>query len=241
MRRRWLYGLFSLLILALSGCGGVQSGQQAVCTAETFIPNYVPRLERLLHWGGFPVRVYFVKDENYTELRQSIALQGFDQWVERSEMKIHYQLVDSQESAQIVVRFDPSTRDGLTEYRFRTNGQLVSATISIGVKGNSAVDIRSVAAHEFGHALGIGGHSDNPADMMYPTFASGIPLQITERDFNTLKTAYCNLFLKGEPSRAVPADETLLHFTIRCGTPGCASAQEHNNKQADCSKSPTMR
>ncbi|GBC92098.1 hypothetical protein HRbin15_00562 [bacterium HR15] len=217
MRRRWWYGLLSLLALILSGCGGVQSGQQAVCTAETFTPNYVPRLERLLHWSGFPVSVYFVRDANYTELRQSFALQGFDQWVERSEMKIRYRLVDSQERAQIVVHFDPTTRDGLTEYTFRTNGQLVSATISIGVKGNSAVDIRSVAAHEFGHALGIGGHSDNPEDMMYPTFISGIPLQITERDFNTLKTAYCNLFMEGDASRAIPPDETLLHFTIRCG------------------------
>lgn len=217
MYRRWLYGFLVALILILSGCGGVQSGRQAVCTAETFTPNYVPQLKHLLHWSGFPVRVYFVKDENYTEVRQSLALQGFDQWVEISELKIRYQLVDSQGNAHIVVRFDPTTRNGLTEYSYRSSGQLVSATITIGVKGNSAVDIQSVAAHEFGHALGIGGHSDNPADMMYPTFISGIPLQITARDFNTLKTAYCNLFLEGNPSRVAPSDEPLLHFTIQCG------------------------
>ncbi|MCS7065215.1 MAG: matrixin family metalloprotease [Fimbriimonadales bacterium] len=219
MRKRWLYGWLGVLVLVLSGCGGVQTGQQAVCTASTFTPNYVPQLERLLRWGGFPVRVYFIKDESYTELRQSLALQGFDQWVEISELKIHYQVTDSPESAHIVVRFDPTTRDGLTEYRFRTNGLLVSAEINIGVKGNSAVDIRSVAAHEFGHALGIGGHSDDPADMMYPTFTAGIPLQITPRDFNTLKTAYCNLFLEGESSRAIPSEEPLLRLTIRCGEP----------------------
>ncbi len=217
MYRRWLYGLMGALALALSGCGGVQSGQQAVCTAETFTPNYVPKLERLLHWSGFPVRVYFVRDEHYNEIRQSLALQGFDQWVETSEMKIRYQLVDSQEQAQIVVRFDPTTRNGLTEYTFQANGRLVSASISIGIKANSAIDIQSVAAHEFGHALGIGGHSDDPADMMYPTFVSGIPLRITTRDFNTLKTAYCGLFLNDTSSRSAPADEGLIHFTIRCG------------------------
>jgi hypothetical protein len=207
------------LVLALYGCGGVQSGQQAVCSAETFTPNYVPLLQHLLRWNSFPVRVYFVRDENYTELRQSLALQGFDQWVEISGMKVRYVLVESEDQAQIKVRFDPTTRDGLTRYTYRPNGLLVSAEISIGVRGNGAVDIRSVAAHEFGHALGIGGHSDNPADMMYPTFVAGVPLQITTRDFNTLKTAYCALFLEGAVSRVMPADETLLHGYIRCGEP----------------------
>ncbi len=218
MQKRWLYGLLVALALGLGACGGVQTGQQAVCTAETFTPNYVPKLERLLHWNGFPISVAFVKDESYTPVRQAIAQEGFDQWVEYSGLRIRYVVVESTENAQVVVRFNPGTRDGLTRYTYRSNGLLVRAEVSIGVKGNSAVDIRSVAAHEFGHALGIGGHSDNPADMMYPTFTSGIPLQITERDFNTLKTAYCDLFLESRaPAHRVFPDEPLLHLTIRCG------------------------
>ncbi len=218
MQRRWLCGLLVTLALGLGACGGVQTGRQAVCTAETFTPNYVPKLERLLHWGGFPVSVAFVKDESYTPVRQAIAQEGFDQWVEYSGLKIRYVVVEGTENAQVVVRFDPSTRNGLTEYTFRPNGLLVRAEVSIGVKGNSAVDIQSVAAHEFGHALGIGGHSDNPADMMYPTFISGIPLQITERDFNTLKTAYCDLFLQSRAlAHGESPDEPLLRLTIHCG------------------------
>jgi hypothetical protein len=220
MRRRWVYGWLIAIVLLTSGCGGLQSGQQALCTAETFKPNYVrsPEMERLLRWRSFPVRVYFEKDENYSGMLQSIALHGFDQWVEATEMKIRYQVVDSRESAHIVVRFDPNTRDGKTHYHFYPNGELEHADIYIGTKGNNRIDIQSVAAHEFGHALGIGGHSVNPNDMMYRTYTSGVPLRITESDLNTLKTAYCNLFLqRSRPVPTVLPNEPLLQHTIHCG------------------------
>ncbi len=221
--RRWVYGWLIGIVLLTSGCGGLQSGQQALCTAETFQPNYVrsPQMERLLYWSTFPVRVYFEKDENYSETLQSIALHGFDQWVEATEMKIRYQLVDSREAAHIVVRFDPGTRDGKTRYRYQLNGQLVHADIDIGIKGNNRIDIQSVAAHEFGHALGIGGHSVNPNDMMYATYTSGVPLRITESDLNTLKTAYCNLFLQRGRAPMIPPNEPLMQHTIHCGGSAC--------------------
>jgi hypothetical protein len=220
MQRRWLYGwLIGAIALLTNGCGGSQSGQLWICNAETFQPNYVrsPEMERLLRWSRFPVRVYFEKDENYSEILQSIALQGFDQWVEATEMKVRYQVVDSKEDAQIVVKFRSDTRNGKTNYRYYTNGELAHADMYIGTVGNNSVDIRSVAAHEFGHALGIGGHSINPEDMMYPTYTSGVPLRITERDLNTLKTAYCDLFLQRGRAPAAPPNEPLLHGTIRCG------------------------
>ncbi|MEN3001621.1 MAG: matrixin family metalloprotease [Armatimonadota bacterium] len=220
MHRRWLHGLLGALALILSGCGGVQqSGQQAICTDQTFVPNYVPQLDRLLRWSGFPVRVYFVKDEHYTPLRQSLTLKGFDQWVDATELKVRYQVVNEEKDAQIVVRFVPSLPPplaGQTNFSFYTNGRLVRAEMQITTKGRSAVDIQSIAAHEFGHALGINGHSSNPADMMYATFTPNTPLQITARDLNTLKTAYCDLFWTGSRSPGVPAGEPLLRCTIRC-------------------------
>ena len=65
-----------------------------------------------------------------------------------------------------------------------------------------ASDLEAAAAHEFGHALGIEGHSKDPADLMYFQHTVGQPWTITARDLNTMKMAYLPLFA---PSRAFPA------------------------------------
>jgi hypothetical protein len=90
-------------------------------------------------------------------------------------------------------------------------------TVEIGVLGNNPIDIRSVAAHEFGHALGIAGHSQDPSDMMFETYVTNVPLKITQSDLNTVKTAYCNYFLGRTRTALPPSDETPVEATIVCG------------------------
>ncbi|MCS7208767.1 MAG: matrixin family metalloprotease [Fimbriimonadales bacterium] len=219
MWKRIYFGLTFTVALLLVGCGGgTQSGEQRVCSADTFKPNYVPQLERLLYWERFPVTVGFERDAHYSDYYRTLALQGFNQWVEATGNVVRYQVVDNPDAAQIRVSFKPNTRNGLTTYTYYpSSGRLVSAKVEIGVQGNNPVDIRSVAAHEFGHAIGIAGHSTDPNDMMYPNFTSNVALKVTPSDLNTVKTAYCNYFLK--PSRAAPrpTDETPVEATIVCG------------------------
>ncbi len=45
--------------------------------------------------------------------------------------------------------------------------------------------VRSAIRHEFGHALGIWGHSDDPGDVMYPAQVAQ-PGEVSARDLNTL-------------------------------------------------------
>ena len=49
--------------------------------------------------------------------------------------------------------------------------------------------LQRCAAHEMGHILGLSGHSDDPADVLYPALnpAQGT---VTERDRNTLRVLY---------------------------------------------------
>ena len=53
---------------------------------------------------------------------------------------------------------------------------------------------RETAAHEFGHALGINGHSDTGLDVMYSAHILTAGKGLSVRDVNTLRTAYCNVF-----------------------------------------------
>ncbi len=214
VRRLWLLGL-----VVLAGCGGTgtKTGRNTVCSPDTFTPNYVRQLERLLYWEQFPVRVYFEQDEHYTPVLESIALEGFNQWIEATGNRILYQRVQRREQAQVIVKFDPTTRNGLTTYTYYpSTGRLVEAEVSIGIQGNRPVDIRSVSAHEFGHALGIGGHSPFAEDMMFATFVSGVPLVVSERDLNTIKVAYCERFLARSRSTPQP-EEPVVRWTIHCG------------------------
>lgn len=222
-RRAWSAALAVLVGVGLARCGGdgTQSATQQVCSADTFVPNYVKQLERLLYWDSMPLRVYFERDEHYTELYHTLALNGFTQWVEASANKVRFVEVETPESAQVVVNFDPSTTGGLTTYTYYpSSGRMVKAEIKIGTASPNWVDIQSVAAHEFGHALGIGGHSSDPNDMMYPTYVSNRALSITNQDLNTLRTAYCALFLGRAPTqRSAHPPETPLKITIKCPCP----------------------
>jgi len=205
------------LVTLMAGCGG--SGEQRICSSDTFVPNYVRDLQHLLYWERFPVTVYFERDANYSDYYRTLALQGFDQWVEATGGVVRYQEVSNPDGAQIRVSFKPDTRNGRAHYTYYpSSGRLVKVRVEIGTQGNNPIDIRSVAAHEFGHALGIGGHSKNPEDMMFATYPTDVPLKISQSDLNTLKTAYCSYFLLSRTRTALPpSDETPVEATIVCG------------------------
>lgn len=199
-----LWGLW-LIALLPSGVGLSRTGQMQICTEDSFTPNYISQLDALIRWREFPVRLYFVRDEHYTSKRQQLAIEGFQQWVRLTNEKIRFVLTDEEQEAQIRVRFDPSTAAGRTECTYYPERrELDKVEIVIGVRGDVPANIQSVSVHEFGHALGIVGHSDDPKDAMYPRYIVGVSARLSQRDLNVIKTAYCELF---EGGRVLPMEE----------------------------------
>lgn len=75
----------------------------------------------------------------------------------------------------------------------RNTGKAFTVEVVLILEGDGTVgelsqeEMRTVCLHEFGHAIGLWGHSPHPGDVSYPTAAAQRP---TARDINTLRSLY---------------------------------------------------
>lgn len=203
--------LFCFLAFAGIVFGGLPAQAASVSPADRYAPNYARVAGvRLLHWAHFPLRVYLAPSGAATDERKKSALAGFDQWVRATDGIVQYHVVSVRSQADLIVSFearstvssDPGAA-GSTGVGF-SGPVLKKADMQLATEGLTPGDLQSVAAHEFGHALGLNGHSDLPDDLMYPTATRYMtfdlvpvpspPRGITPRDLNTLKVCYPALF-----------------------------------------------
>jgi hypothetical protein len=152
-------------------------------------PSYAAKIKQRARWHRFPLRVAFKQDANHAPELERDALRGFDQWVDATQGVVDFDVVGSTTSANVVVRFDPERSGGLTTTRFYRD-RLAFAEVIVGTRHSRSVDVEAIAAHEFGHALGLSGHSDYGRDVMYAVHMQGRPARLTERDINTLAALY---------------------------------------------------
>ena len=163
--------------------------------------TYADALTNELHWGHFPIRVAFTNSmSSDREKLDEIAQRGFNQWVKATQGEVKYEVVSTPARADVTVTYEvvparPFTggKLGTTGFNYnKTRRQLFHADMHLNVwEGMTRRDLErfeNTAAHEFGHALGINGHSPNPDDLMY--FTSSQSDGVTARDLNTLKQAY---------------------------------------------------
>ncbi len=146
-------------------------------TAAMVVSPGQPRSEAvddLDDWPQLPVRVFIAADSGQEKQWARTATAGFDQWVRATRGVVSYTRVDAASDAQITVRFVPVPivpghpgLVGLTT-TFWLDHVLQEAEIVLATGGKTPGDLQTAAAHEFGHALGISGHSRDPDDLMFP-------------------------------------------------------------------------
>jgi len=203
---------FAFLVTAAVSLGFLSDATaQAVAS-----PDYVhaPDMRRLLHWTHFPILVYFTPGALTTKERKDSTLAGFDEWVHATRNFAKYQVVTTEAQANVTVTFLPEStvpgKDGATgntRITFLESAVIKHVRMVLATANISPLDLQATACHEFGHALGIDGHSDDPDDIMYPILTCMLgeidfpaPVHaITQRDLHTLKACYPALGLSSSP------------------------------------------
>lgn len=222
---------------AFGGCGGgatTSTGTTATTSSTsstattagscfaTYVPNYSdaintstnPNVEGNFYtWANLPIKIFFVVDSFWSSGLQTATLAGFDSW-NSTVGGASYTIVSSSSSADLVVSFVPPGTIG-TNVLGVTSGtvrgsQLVSATMEI-LNTRTLNQITQTAGHEYGHALGMFGHSPSATDIMYYAAAPASPNAPTANDSNTLLGLYCGNFF----SRATRASNSQPLRTIR--------------------------
>ena len=151
---------------------------------------------RITRFVEMPITVYITPTLQVSYLP---ALRyAMRQWEAVSDGKIQFQEVRTSKDADISVRWgysDPSNMDmtyGKAELTRHRNGDFsVEIILSLPKPSISAKlsqeETRTVCLHEFGHAIGLWGHSPNPLDV---SFWASISQRPTAQDRATLLKVY---------------------------------------------------
>ncbi|MEA5625135.1 peptidase [Nostoc sp. UHCC 0251] len=155
-----------------------------------------------LIWSQFPVRVY-VEPPKAVSQKQAQAwvnavLQGVQEWSTYLPLTVIKQpeiaditIVRKAPPLQISPGSNiPRARSAQTTYKLYTSNKVLSHRFTILLSPSQTGEYLIAAArHEFGHALGIWGHSPLQTDALYFSQVRQPP-PISSRDVNTLKRVY---------------------------------------------------
>ncbi len=204
--------LIATLILFISTTSGIAhqspNSDAAALPAQDYF-NHITLFSdgKITRFAQMPIQVYIspvIKESPYLpELRYAMS-----EWQTKSDGLIQFQETETPKNADIRVSWGYSslmeihdTRLGSAQLR-RIQGKTTSNQVStddidveiiLMLEGDEAitelseVEMRTVCLHEFGHAIGLWGHSPHPGDINYPTATAQYP---SERDLNTLRKLY---------------------------------------------------
>ncbi|WP_242032666.1 peptidase [Oscillatoria sp. FACHB-1406] len=163
-----------------------------------------------LIWSSFPIKVYIEPPNDPADRRFQGWFKAVETAVTEWNQYLPLERVAEREVADIIClrsrpplratlnrqtrTFEfPTARNAEASYKLYWRGNNPSTlvhrfTLEISPNQTDAFTL-ATARHELGHALGIWGHSPDPADALYDTQVNNPP-PISARDINTLKKIY---------------------------------------------------
>ena len=154
------------------------------------------------------MRVFIEPPAPTTRIDPQMWQKAMQQAVQDWQPYVALTLVDSAQNADIRISPTPPrqkvgrVRSAETRYSLYVSAQKTLAhRVEIYIRSSQTSQYLSAAArHELGHAVGLWGHSLDPADIMYFSQVK-MPPAISKRDINTLVQVYRQPTRLGWPVR----------------------------------------
>jgi predicted Zn-dependent protease len=168
-------------------------------------------VQGMYHWPAsrLPVKVYIHTASDVPGYRANfndMIRKSFDAWTNSSGGKLSWKEVSDRTSADVTVDWSTTvkqlpqgTEAGETNALTRLNtvtgkGIIYGARMHFLTQLNGAsfsdTEMYRTCLHETGHALGLQGHSPNPADVMYYAISKRQAAVLSSRDRQTMTSLY---------------------------------------------------